>query len=243
MVLRLAGIGIVVALVVAAGGCDSANRPGPPPTPVVVESVPPPPVPVAVTVKGRVVDAAERPVGDATVKFSGDSSSEVSTDAGGYFTYATTTALEGDVALVTREGYEESSHLLSFLAPGIQTIRAYPTVRLTAGQSTRLDILDFEALRGGFCGEDFLLNCRQVRVVAPATGRLTVVADAMGPRRLVFVTQSRNTWDFAGGPTSTLAIQVEGGSETLLVVYAEWFAVDSQTITIELRTSLEPATS
>lgn len=175
-------VGVVCLCAVVAASCDSPSGPSSfsrPPRLAPVAA----PVPLAdIRVTGRVVDDEGRPVPDASIATGYRSGavvgySPVLSSTDGTFEFQVAGWSRGIDVTVAKVGFEDSQLALDWPSaqPGdtvTTTLPLHAIVRISAGESTRLPIVD-KRLQCSLDSESYPA-CRSVRIMTERAGRLFV---------------------------------------------------------------------
>ena len=206
-------VGVVCLCAVAAASCDASSGPSftRPSSPAPLAT----PVPLAeIRVTGQVIDDVARPVPGASISAGYRSGALVSaspslSSADGSFEFRVAGWSRGLDVIVVKEGFEDSRLALGWPSaqPGdtvTTTLPLHAIVRISAGESTRLPIVD-SRLQCSLDSESYPA-CRSVRIVTERAGRLFVET---GSPFLMY---------FGGWASEQLYVDVDAAREVIVQV-------------------------
>ena len=221
---------IGIAAAVLTGAC---GEPIGGPSDVIVEPRPSPPSSLVTSVyRGTVVDEDDRPVANAKVTYHLSSQSQatvIETDAGGAFEISveSTSPAFGALPLsVEKPGHEPTQGWATRNC--CDRVRLYRIREITAGDAITLTLF-----AGAYCGRDYEVPCRRVRVKSPVKGTLTLQAAPDD-----FKVLPEDSAPFFDGISSSLSVPVEAQSVTAIDVW-DVGRVDDQGTAFSLVTSIQ----
>ena len=216
-------------------GCGSQSATTPTALPAVPTSSPAPLVrtlqPLRVT--GRIIDSAGSPVAGANVT-QWDTTNRVASDSDGAFdiTLAVSAQDRSFWLTVEKVGFETSELNRSIEGAGKTSLRLHEIRTISVGESLHSVIKSDDSA----CGYHWGYLCRRTRLIAPASGTLTV--DVV-PETATRVGMLVGPVGFPQAMEQRLTMTVNAGSEVVVETATEWSPTASAGFA--LSTSLSPA--